>query len=266
MDEIFNGSGRRSARLSPLWLKGLLFTLLLPRSGLGVAREVVVGASVSIQPPYIDKHNDTGLALDVIRAALAVDGHSVRMKYLAGNGLDNHFKMGQVDAMLMNGNYDTVTAIGVPSHRSAGVYRLRDYAITLEGFSAPLRQIEDLGEHRVVAFFPASKVLGARYAQAVSQSPHYKEIPVQTSQLLALYRGLADVAIGDRLIVEYLQQEVRKSTGEYHPLAYHFEFPPAVQHLFFLDRALRDSFDRGLNQLKASGRYARILTTYAIGN
>lgn len=259
---LFQCSSCKPIKLFLLLLSGLVTTVPAFAEQPTPARikEVKIAVGISV-PPYVDSETQSGIELQIIHEALAEEGYGVLLKFLAGNGSANNFNAKQVDAMLVN-RYTPISEGAVPTgFPSENVIHYHNFAFSLKASNYKVQDIDALGNFRVVGFYNASKVLGPEYAAAVYRAPLYKEVAEQTDQVIALYRGMVDVAIADLRIFTHFQDKLRHTSGEFHEVIMHDIFLPSPRHILFIHKQDRDSFDRGLKKLKASGRYQAILTT-----
>ena len=223
-------------------------------------KEVTIAVGISV-PPYVDRETQSGIELQIIHEALAEEGYRMQLKFLAGNGSANNFVAKRVDAMLVN-RYTPISEDAVPTgFPSENIIHYHNFAFSLKASNYKVQDIDGLSNFRVIGFYNAAKMLGPEFAVAVQRSPLYREVAVQTDQVIALYRGMVDVAIADSRIFTHFQDKLRRTSGEFHEVTMFDVFPPSPRHLIFQHKQVRDSFDRGLTKLKASGRYQAILTT-----
>jgi len=234
----------------------LLAALLAPA---GVhAAEVTIAVSRSL-PPYIIVDEWRGLEYDVVREALAVEGHTLKPRFMAFTRVVKELESGLVDAALTM-SPDS----GVRAHYSDSHVTYRNYAITLAKRNLVIRKPGDLADKSVMAFQNAKLVLGAEFKAMAETNPHYREEPKQVVQAMLLFLGRVEVVVADRNIFGWFANdaEVRAKADTTQPLRFHPLFPPTDYSVAFRDEALRDSFNRGLKKLRDSGAYAKIVARY----
>jgi polar amino acid transport system substrate-binding protein len=212
-------------------------------------------------PPFSFPETNSGIELEVIGEALAVRGHVLKPVYFPFARVPHEFKAGTVDASMTDGGQD-LTPYGAFYGDSAVVYD--NVFITLAERKLKINTPADLAGLSVISFNGAEK----RYPQwldAVVKAGHFTAQNNQALQVKTLEMGRYDVVLSDRTIFRYFTQQQAQG----HPLK------PTVVHAFttvnpqdyrplFRDRQVRDDFNAGLKQLKASGRFQAIYDKYLI--
>ncbi len=217
------------------------------------AREVTLLAGLSL-PPYIIQDSNTGMEYDVIKEALAVKGHTLKMKYVP-------FVRVVVDYKKYDGAVTINESSGVEGHYSDVVMTYQNYAISLKAKNIQINGISDLSDKRVIAFQNATKYLGPEFKATVSGNSEYKEQGRQILQVKMLYAGRTDVIVTDVNIFKYYRKQVTDMDTDV-PITFHEIFPATDYKALFNDSDLRDTFNQGLAELKASGRYDAIKNSY----
>lgn len=241
----------------------LMLSLLSPMVALpswpARAAEVVMAVGRSL-PPYIIVDEWRGLEYDVVREALALEGHTLTPKFVSFARVVRELENGQVDAA-MTMRPDS----GVKAYYSDSHVTYRNYAITLASRNITIKNVDDLAGKSVLAFQNAGMYLGPAYKAVTEANPHYREEARQMVQPTQLFLGRVDVAIADRFIFGWFANdpEVRAKTDTAQGLRFHPIFPATDYHVAFRDAAMRDSFNRGLKKLRTNGTYARIVERYS---
>ena len=100
--------------------------------------------------------------------------------------------------------------------------------------------------------------LGSDFMYAVEKAK-YREVADQIYQVHLLYSQRTDVVIADKNIFMYMKNKAihinTKSFLTFHPI-----FKPSPYKMIFKKESLRNDFNQGLAQLKANGRYQKILS------
>jgi polar amino acid transport system substrate-binding protein len=223
-------------------------------------KEITLAVGMSI-PPYIDSENQSGIELEIISEAFAEEGYGVQLRYLGNYGIVNNFNAGLIESMLVNRSVIISEEDDTPPRFSSDtIIHYHNYALSLKKYNHQVNNIEELSNLRVMGFCNATKVLEPEFALNMSNSPLYREVSMQTDQVIALYRDLVDVVIADLRIFNYFQKKIKDTHGEFYEVKAHDVFQPSPRQLVFAHHNDRDSFNRGLHKLKASGRYQAILT------
>jgi polar amino acid transport system substrate-binding protein len=222
-------------------------------------REVVMAVGLSL-PPYVITDGWTGLEYDIVREALAAEGHGVRPRLMALARVAKELETGQVDAAMTMHPGSGVAACYSDVHVT-----YHNVAISLARRGLVIDRPEDLAGKSVVAFQRAKESLGERFARAVADNPRYREEARQVVQPLLLYLGRVDAVVADHAIFAWYANdpEVRAKADTLQPLRFHAIFPPTDYRVAFRRDDLCESFNRGLRALKASGAYDQIVRRYA---
>lgn len=235
----------------------LLAVLLIPPSAWADEVTIAIGRSL---PPYIIAEEQRGLEYDIVREALALEGHTLKPRFMALARVAKDLESGQADAAMTMRSDSGIKAFYSDSHIT-----YRNYAITLANRDIRLDSIKDLADKSVMAFQNASLYLGPAYAAVVSANPYYREEARQELQPTMLFLGRIDVVIADRFIFGWFANdpEVKAKVDTTQAVRFHPIFAPTEYHVAFRDAALRDSFNAGLKKLRENGIYGKIIARYS---
>lgn len=235
----------------------LLPALLAPLSG--HADEVVMAVGRSL-PPYVIVDDWRGLEYDVVHEALALEGHTLKPKFMAFARVAKELEAGLADAA-MTMRPDT----GTKAYYSDSHVTYRNTVITLAKNNLTITKVEDLAGKSVIAFQNAGRYLGPGFKAMAEANPRYREEARQMVQPTLLYLGRVDAVVADRFIFGWFAHdpEVQSKTDTSQALRFHPIFPPTDYYVAFRDAALRDSFNRGLKKLRDTGGYGRIVERYS---
>ncbi|WP_068494083.1 substrate-binding periplasmic protein [Paramagnetospirillum marisnigri] len=223
-----------------------------------VAREVNVAIGLSLSP-YVIPEETRGMEYDIVKEALALEGHTLRPHYMPQGRVAKELGGGQLEAALTQR-----MEVGLPAHYSDVYITYQNFAITLASRNLAVDKEEDLAGKSIIAFQRAALYLGPRFKAVVEANPLYREESRQVVQPIMLYLDRIDVVIADRNIFNWFahQPEVAAKVDTRQPLRFHPLFPPTDYRMAFRDEGLRDAFNRGLAKLRASGAYDRIVRAY----
>lgn len=216
---------------------------------------IQIGTGYS-KPPYVIPETQSGLELDIVRAALSAAKLQMKVVFLPPARTLYMFKNSELDA---------ITTVNEGSHLigywSDSHIFYQNYAITLASRAIAIKKMADLAGHSIAAFQNAKLALGPEYAAAIMQAS-YQEIPSQLTQNKLLYTGRVDVVIGDRLIFEYLNQYLPNRFDVQQALQFSPIFPRTYYKVLFRNRDLRDRFNQGLATIHRNGVYRQIEQKY----
>ncbi len=241
-------------------LRAVLAVLMLV-CGLSTARaaEVLVAVGRDL-PPYVMVEDWRGLEYDIVREALALEGHTIKPKFMALVRVPKEMEAGLVDAA-MTMRPDS----GVQAFYSNPHVTYRNVVLTLASRNLIISRPADLTGKSVLAFQNAAHTLGPEFQAMAATNPAYREEARQGMQPLLLYLGRVDAVVSDRFIFGWFAHdpEVSERADTAQTLRVHAIFPPTDYSVAFRDAALRDSFNHGLRKLRESGGYGRIVERYS---
>lgn len=241
-------------------LRAVLAVLML-LCGLSAARAADVVMAVGRDlPPYVMVEDWRGLEYDIVREALALEGHVLKPKFMAFVRVPKEMETGLVDAAMTMRSDSGVQAFYSNPHVT-----YRNVVLTLASRDLTIGRASDLAGKSVLAFQNAAHYLGPEFQAMAETNPAYREEARQGMQPLLLYLGRVDAVVSDRFIFGWFAHdpEVRERADTTQTLRVHAIFPPTDYSVAFRDAALRDSFNRGLRKLRDSGGYGRIVERYS---
>lgn len=209
------------------------------------------------KPPYVFEAEQRGLEVEIIAAAAREAGFELEYHYLPMERLHLMLARGELDGIAPTSELSQVQAF------YSDVYlQYHNYAIALAASNLTLSSIEDLGQYSVSAFQRARFLLGPRFQAMAENNPRYREEAHQIARNRLLYARRIDVVIGDRRIINYLNQEVRDQVDVAQSLAWFDLFEPTDYKVGFLHAYQRDRFNIGLRRIRESGEYGVIERKY----
>lgn len=218
------------------------------------AKEISAAVGMSLAP-YIIQKNNSGIEIDIVKAALAYRNHSLTLRYPPLKQVPVLYEKKAVDAAL------TVSKnFGLDACLSDIAIYYQNYAITLSKSKLIINSLADLSGKRVIAFQNATKYLGPAYKKAVSEAT-YSEVAQQIHQVNRLYTGRDDIVIADKKIFLYYKAKTTKVNTD-QALTFHPLFPPSAYRVAFRDRQVCNDFNEGLLALKKSGQIEKIMARY----
>ena len=238
-----------------------LIVLLSSSASACLAGEKAVMVAVDhATQPFTLPDSDSGLQVEIIRAAFASQSTLVTFVYLPAKRTALAFKSGLVDVLTDDKPGNNVT--NVNSHWP--VMTFRNQAITSASKHLKLNSIADLGNLRVVAFQDASRYLGAEFAAMANNNSAYLELAHMPSRMLTLNR--TDVIISQPDIFRFNLANESSPTQinqVFESFDYHDILPAVNQYWFgFRDEALRDRFERGVAAIYANGEIDALFRKY----
>ena len=230
--------------------------LLIVLSGQVMAEKVSMVIGLAL-PPYVIAERDTGMELEIVREALAMQGHELVPLYVPFWRVLTMLGKGAADAAMTVNESSGVTNV----YYSDSHITYQNQVIALKDRNYSINSINDLTPYSILAFQNANKYLGEEYRKVVSQHPFYQEVARQAKQVTMLYSGRIDLVVMDKNIFDYYRQlELRVPTAA---AVQRYElFPPSLYKVAFASETVRDDFNKSLKLLRDSGRYQAIIERY----
>lgn len=241
----------------------LLFTLLplilltAPARAADTTVRIAFGESLE---PYINHDGQSGLEVDIIRAALSERGLFLKPLTVSQPRLGKALLQTDVDGVA------TVLPESYPKAAFSDVYiHYEDVAIVLADSHIRLDSIADLARYRVLAFPMARQYLGPEFAAMANANPRYAEAANQIDQNRLLYRGAIDVVVADRNIFAGMDQKLRQTYLESPALVkeYHL-FVRIPYRIAFKNERLRNEFNQGLQAIQRNGVYQKLTRRFRL--
>lgn len=225
-----------------------------------MAKNVRVSFTKSM-PPYLYENDNRGIELEIIKAAFNSQNVSLapydNIHYIRAAKL---LKKRRVDAVVSNLHNQAYKSTQTEIFDSESTLSYMDCAISLKSQKIKYDKMSDYSDKVIWAFKSAKEVLGPEFKKAVDNNPHYTENYDQKNMIHMLIRNRVDIVISDRNIFNHTMLE---SVGKKSEL---FEFkkliPKTPRNLKFHNKNLRDTFNKGLKEIKNNGVYQKILDKY----
>lgn len=228
------------------------------------ARDVKILFSFAL-PPYVINEpgkDPAGFEFEILREALAAKGHVVKPQFVAMGAIPKMLSAGQADGG-QRGSPELKDGAGFfYADEPTVVYQ--DVAITLAASKLPLASVGELKDKSIIGFQGASHFLGPDFAAAVKGNPRYAETSDERRRVMQLYAKGADVYVGDINVFKFYRGSAT-GVDTRQDIDVHKVFTPSNQktnNAVFRDKQIRDDFNAGLKQLKASGQYKQIVKKY----
>lgn len=229
------------------------FFISPPVSAAWQKQPIVIAASATI-PPYVIEKTDTGIQLNIIKAALIEQGlDNIVVIYMSNKRAEQQLHSGNVDILL---NYAGKRGAGI--YPSQPVLSYKNVAVSLKKRNFTIETIKELNNKSVLGFQHATAYLPPPFAKGVAQFASYEEVVNQRAQVDRLMKDWVDVIILDERIFHYYNNDYTHSL----PVNIHPIFPKAPRPAYFNNAVLQKAFDNGLLTIKAKGKYQQIMSGY----
>ncbi|MDX1451338.1 MAG: transporter substrate-binding domain-containing protein [Oleiphilaceae bacterium] len=222
------------------------------------------GVSFSI-PPWVIKDTDSGIELDILKEAFADSSYRIRPVYVPFALAFKLYEAGKLDGVI-----NAKEGVFEEGFLSKPVVTFQNVAVSLKRKAFPEKfNIDFMSDKFVVAFQRARDLLGPKFSAMANSNPDYQEIAKQSLQINLLFVRDTDFIVMDRSIFGYYWHHAlanyQDSKGRYNfnqEVQLHYVFEPSPYRFLFKSEAIRDQFDKALEQMREDGRYDQILTKY----
>ncbi|WP_372654476.1 substrate-binding periplasmic protein [Halobacteriovorax sp.] len=217
-----------------------------------------IGTTTSLNP-YLYKETFSGVEIDLIKEAFIDQG------YKKFSHIDINFK--RSFSLLIDNDIDAISSNKINNYytdsekifSSKVVMSYIDCAITLRKRNLKVSSFKDFAGKRVWAFKTAKESLGKEYANATELASEYNQNINQLLQPKALHLERTDIAISDINI--FMAQALKDNISKDNYRAFNL-LKPTPRVLRFNNKDLRDTFNKGLNNIRKNGKYKNILKKY----
>ena len=236
----------------------MTLVLSTPSSGQEPEKKLLMAVGLSL-PPYVFRETDSGMELDIVREALGVRGYSIKPYYLPLKRVEKSLRTKTVDGAL------TVReSMGIESVYFADTSHIyyQNVAVSLEENHFGIHRMMDLKDYRVIVFQNADDYIGKEWMEMKDiHTKGIKEMANQESQVAMLFEKRTDVIVLDINIFKFYRKTTKK-TDTSAPVVIHEVVPKNNVKVAFVSEKVRNDFNIGLAQIRASGVYEKIIQTY----
>ena len=246
-------------------LRVILAVALLSVLTIGNTTEIRV-AFASDRAPYCFKNNgvESGIEVDVMRAALSPFGHTIKPITVPKTRLSIILKADEADI--------SATIQGVDGEGlffSDTYINFHNYPISKKKKGIEISTLSDLDKYSFIIWQGGWKNLGPAFKatyepdQSGKFRPNYNEAHGQLNQSKMFWADRADLIIVDKKIFEYYRKVFRNEFKTDEKVVFHDVLKIQTNYqAAFRNKVLRDQFNEGLKKIRTDGTYQAILDAY----
>lgn len=213
------------------------------------------------KPPFVIKENNSGMEIDIVSRALALSGHSTAIKFVSKVELYLGFTKLNLDASA------SVREDAYPTklYYSKPYIAYQNVAISKRKHNFKIESFADLKGLRVGSWKLSRGEFDSHFKHIVDHlgSTQYAEYADQIEQNIAFWNDIIDVILVDRAIFSWNRKALSARLDTSEKIAVHAIFPQTTTFkVSFKNKAYRDDFNSGLEQLHSSGEYQQIIKRY----
>lgn len=230
-----------------------------------LSETIFIGHSILL-PPYVIKGGG-GIETQVIQEAFASVGVKVEFKGMRTKHSATALDKNKVDGIviLFRSHLELL-----PENRydSEPLLFFENAAISFKDKTITIDKLEDLAGKRIVAFYNAKHLLTKEFRKAIEAAgTTYTERPSHFTMAKLLFAERYDVIITEkRMFTYWLEHAKREGTlpsNSINPeLSYININQSSPRKIRFKNPKLRTLFNKGLRNIKASGRYDQIISSF----
>lgn len=240
-----------------LYILGLWACLSYAEENLNSSSKTLTFITGLPKPPYILNDGQTGLQLDVISKAFACKNYSIQFINMPLGRNITSFNTLDVDGVItLPANYEY-----------PGMYLSKPYityenvVVTLSDNRIKLNTLKDLSMLSFGAFQNAKRFLNKDYVDVVKSSIEYREFSDQSKQIEMLYNRSLEAIILDVDILKYFLKTHSAKIYQKN-IMIHNLFEKNSYSVGFKSIKIKNTFDEGMECIKANGEYQAILSQY----
>jgi len=241
-------------------VKQLLFFLMLCinfkaycLSSQHTEKALVIAASAYL-PPYMMERTNSGIQLEIVKAALKSQGITqLDIHYMSNKRIEQQLIQGKIDIAL---NFPATVHADV--YKSEALLYYQNVAISLAASEFTINSVYDLAGKSVLAFQNATNFIEPPFKSITHILRSYDEVINQEAQVDHLMKGWVDVIILERRVFLYYLEKYKQS-AKHLPFVVHPIFQRAPRPAFFNNKALKETFNIGLGKIIDSGEYQAII-------
>ncbi len=245
-------------------LKTFFFTITLLSSLLYTActladastpEGIVLTMGTSNGPPYMIQETESGLDIDISRAAMAKAGFPVRIEFYPLSRAIHELQLGRIH-------------LTVPFFISApkGIFvsdphiEYRPAVITLNSIDK-MHEITQLKDYTIATFQGATGYFGDQFYYASKHSPDYVEYHDMGKLVDLLMSQRYQAVVLDYWIFRFFLSH-SKYANQLDQVRFHELLPRVPAAVAFNNEELRNKFNQGLRMIKTDGTYDEIINKY----
>ncbi|WP_338364508.1 transporter substrate-binding domain-containing protein [uncultured Pseudoalteromonas sp.] len=243
-----------------LTIYSLVFLLISPFIDAAPAKQSLVVGLGETLPPYVMSQSNSGITLDIIKAALTPLGFKIEPRYYPYTRRVKGYVEGSID-ILADINLNTANGNLLDGYISDAAYGYENVAIALKSKQFNFKKIADLANHSLISWPRADIHLGEEYAKMANANTQYYEVHDQSLQVKMLFSNKTDVIQMDKHSFDYYRSTLKGINTQ--QAVQHFAlFGKSPNGYLFKSKRLRDDFNIQLQKLKKSGEYNKIFEKY----
>lgn len=216
--------------------------------------------------PYLfDITSQKGIEIDIVKRALELQNY---------NNITIHqmrYKKQQNILLSKKSNIDVIAS--VQETKQNGIFysdtfsQFNNGVITRKSDNYKIESSKDLLNKKVVAWYNAHKVLTQEYYELFKPQnapSSYREAEDQEEQHALFFSKEVDAIVVDTSIFEYYKNKLKFDFDTKEEYVFHKIFEPFTGYkVAFKNKKMRDKFNEGIKELKASGEYDAITQSYS---
>ena len=224
--------------------------------GFSYAKAPYITAPTPYDPTFLDiNSNHLGLEIDLFRAAMAHTHQAIKLYYGSFARIIRLLNQGLLDGA------ETSGPVLPGIYYSQTLIACTNVAVSRESEHLSINSVDDLRKYSIAAWQDAATDLGPAFSAMAKANPRYAENPDQQAQYRMFTSRRVQVLVIDQYIFTWWKDKVGSKPPEAYQI--HRLFPRNNEYrMGFRSKAVRDLFDHGLEAIKRSGDYERIVRAY----
>lgn len=209
------------------------------------------------KPPYIMADGQSGMQLDMVKAALACEKIEVEFVNVpASRNITSYQSLNADGLVTLPSDFKYPNLFLTESY-----IQYKNVVVTLADTNITINNFLDLEDLSTAAFQNAREYLPDDYAKAVDIAIDYREVADQTEQVDMLFSHRVEAIVLDLSIFKHT---VLTSKNPLYKQAFiiHQMFEPTTYSAGFNEQKLQAAFKKGMQCIKKSGEHKEIVNRY----
>jgi len=208
-------------------------------------------------PPYMIQETESGLDIDIPRAAMAKIGFPLRLEFYPLSRAIHELQMNRIH---LTAPFFTSAPKGI--FVSDPHIKYRPSVITLTTIN-DLQNISELNDYTIATFQGATGYFGDEFYNASKNAPDYVESHDMKKLVDLLMSERYQVIVLDYWIFRFFLSK-SKYADQLNQVKFHALLPRVPAAVAFNNEELRDKFNQGLRMIKEDGSYDEIINKYQL--
>jgi len=215
-------------------------------------------------PPFFIEKENKGIFIEITNEIFKqLPEYSVQYIFMSNSRLLHEINSGKrLDAACNIFSNSEVNA-----YLSEPIFRYRDVAISKKSSQLVVNKISDLQGKSIAAYQGAKELLGSEFKKMANKNPKYSEYPHPRDTTYLMLSDSKNVRVGDINIFwhdlnnKHYKEDAKIDVSNFN---IHSLWPDVYSHIAFKEKALKDSVNKVITELKRNGKIDEIYAKHRL--